>query len=72
MDAAGNFIVAWMSLTQDGSSYGIYAKQFTTASGRIDGATVTIANLLDGGDELLTVDTTGTAITATYAAAVLP
>ena len=30
------------------------------------GATITITNLLDGADEVLTVDTTGTAITAAY------
>jgi len=27
-DAAGNFVVAWQSYTQDGSAYGIYAQRF--------------------------------------------
>jgi len=29
MDAAGDFVVAWASLNQDGSSYGIYAQRYT-------------------------------------------
>lgn len=31
MDAAGNFVVAWDSLTQEGSSYGVYARRFSAA-----------------------------------------
>ena len=28
MDAAGNFVVAWQSINQDGSTWGVYARQF--------------------------------------------
>jgi hypothetical protein len=31
MDAAGNFVVTWMSLGQDGSGYGIYAQRYNAA-----------------------------------------
>ncbi|MFO0867367.1 MAG: calcium-binding protein [Pirellulales bacterium] len=29
LDAAGNFVVAWQSINQDGSTWGVYARQFT-------------------------------------------
>lgn len=28
MDATGNFVVAWQSINQDGSTFGVYARQF--------------------------------------------
>jgi hypothetical protein len=28
LDAAGNFVVAWQSINQDGSTWGVYARQF--------------------------------------------
>lgn len=31
MDLAGNFVIAWQSLLQDGSGWGIYAQQFDAA-----------------------------------------
>jgi hypothetical protein len=31
IDNAGNFVIAWHSLTQDGNSYGVYAKRYTAA-----------------------------------------
>jgi hypothetical protein len=31
MDSTGDFVVAWQSLSQDGSSYGVYAQQFNSA-----------------------------------------
>jgi hypothetical protein len=31
MDASGDFVVAWQSLNQDGSSYGIYAQPYNAA-----------------------------------------
>jgi len=31
MDSAGDFVVAWMSLAQDGSGYGIYAQRYNPA-----------------------------------------
>ena len=31
MDAAGDFVVAWESLNQDGSGYGIYSQRYTAA-----------------------------------------
>jgi hypothetical protein len=37
MDAAGNFVVAWESLNQDGSSWGIFAQRYD-ASGAAQGA----------------------------------
>src|SRR6185436_11311191 len=30
-DAGGGFVVAWESLDQDGSNYGVYARRFTKA-----------------------------------------
>jgi hypothetical protein len=36
MDADGDFVVAWESLDQDGSSYGVYAKRYN-ASGIVQG-----------------------------------
>jgi hypothetical protein len=37
MDGAGNFLVAWESAFQDGSSYGVYAQRFS-AAGAAQGA----------------------------------
>jgi hypothetical protein len=37
MDSAGDFVVAWQSYGQDGSSYGIYAKRYN-AAGVVQGA----------------------------------
>lgn len=31
MDTAGDFVISWMSETQDGSSYGIYAQRYNAA-----------------------------------------
>jgi Ca2+-binding RTX toxin-like protein len=31
MDAAGNFVISWSSLGQDGSSYGIYAQRYNSS-----------------------------------------
>jgi hypothetical protein len=31
MDRAGNFLIAWHSLAQDGNSYGVYAKRYNAA-----------------------------------------
>src|SRR5678809_401171 len=31
MDAAGDFVVAWVSNDQDGSDYGVYARRFDAA-----------------------------------------
>src|SRR5205823_4737941 len=31
VDAAGNFVVAWQSLGQDGSGYGVYAQRYSAA-----------------------------------------
>jgi hypothetical protein len=31
MDSDGDFVVAWQSISQDGSSYGIYAQQYNSA-----------------------------------------
>ena len=33
MDAAGDFVVTWASFGQDGSGYGIYARQYNAAGG---------------------------------------
>lgn len=31
MDAAGDFVIAWQSYTQDGSNYGVYAQRYNAA-----------------------------------------
>jgi hypothetical protein len=31
MDAAGDFVVAWDSFGQDGSSYGVFSKKYKVA-----------------------------------------
>ena len=46
IDAAGDFLVAWTSDGQDGSSYGIYAQRFTHAG------------IAQGGEFLVNTDTT--------------
>lgn len=37
LDAAGDFVVTWMSYAQDGSGYGIYAQRYTS-TGTADGS----------------------------------
>ena len=37
MDAAGGFAVAWSSLLQDGSGYGVYARRFNAAGAALGG-----------------------------------
>ena len=36
-DAAGNFVVAWQSANQDGSSWGIYARRFASTGQSLGG-----------------------------------
>jgi len=50
MDAGGNFVVSWSSLNQDGSSYGIYTRQYDntgTALTTESRATTTTTNVQD-------------------------
>ena len=68
----------WRQLRFSGSQFDHWAidnVEITTigtgGDGNLDSATVTIANLLDGPDEVLAVDTSGTGITASYASGVL-
>ncbi len=37
MNAAGDFLIAWHSYQQDGSSYGVYGQRFASAGGRVGG-----------------------------------
>jgi hypothetical protein len=37
MDAAGNFVITWSSYGQDGSGWGVYAQQYTTAGIAVGG-----------------------------------
>ncbi len=55
MNAAGDFIVAWSSASQDGSGNGIYSQQFDSAGTRI------------GGEVLVNTTTTNEQIDATVA-----
>ena len=41
MDAAGDFVIAWQSNTQDGSQYGIFAQRYTPSQLTIDGTAQT-------------------------------
>ena len=40
MDAAGNFVVTWSSLNQDGSGYGIYGQRFDANGNTVGGESV--------------------------------
>ena len=42
MDAAGDFVIAWMSSGQDGSSYGIYSQRYIATAGP------TVVSVLEG------------------------
>jgi Ca2+-binding RTX toxin-like protein len=63
------------SYTEDDGAIAIVATDALTItdenSANLTGAVITITNLLDGVDEVLTVDTTGTSITASYTNGVL-
>jgi VCBS repeat-containing protein len=56
MDAAGDFVVGWMSQGQDGSGYGVYAQRYVHSP---DAAGPIVAQVLDGdrlinaGDQLV-------------------
>ena len=74
MTGTGDYVVAWNSDGQDGSSLGVFAQRmqggFQTAPD-IDHASIAITNPLDGDNETLAANTAGTNITASYAAGVL-
>ena len=36
MDSAGDFVVAWQSYGEGGSSYGVYAQRYTAAGAALD------------------------------------
>lgn len=61
----GDFLTVWQNEPAPGERE-VFGRYFRSATGLIDIATVTIANRLDGANELLTADTSGTAITADY------
>lgn len=48
MDADGDFIIAWQSLNQDGSGYGVYAQRYTRAGELVDGRDEIQLITLDG------------------------
>src|SRR5687768_11858522 len=49
MDAGGDAVIAWTSLGQDGSSYGLYAQRFNQVP---DVAGATVSDVLIGGDHV--------------------
>ncbi|TWU35785.1 FG-GAP repeat protein [Novipirellula aureliae] len=61
----GDFLTVWLNEPAPGERE-VFGRYFRSASGLIDKATVSITNPLDGTDEVLTVDTSGTAIAAEY------
>ena len=78
IDPSGNFVVVWSSFSQDGSGYGIFGQRYSgpaaggagaAGAAGVESGSITITNLLDGTDESLAVDTTGTNISALYNAA---
>jgi hypothetical protein len=36
-DSSGNFVVAWVSFSQDGSGYGVYAQRYSSDGSAVDG-----------------------------------
>ena len=50
---AGDFVVTWQSLAQDGSSYGVYAKVFSTRSQVLEGGAGEDELSGGGGDDLI-------------------
>ncbi|WP_230182820.1 DUF4347 domain-containing protein, partial [Aquabacterium sp. CECT 9606] len=66
MDANGNFVVAWRSVTQDGSGYGVYAQRYN-ASGVAQGSEFRV-NTYTTSDQFypaIAMNTTGFVITWT-------
>jgi hypothetical protein len=65
MDAAGDFIVAWMSKGQDGSGYGVYAQRYN-AAGEPQGAEFRVNTYTTGDqfDPSVAMDTDGDFIVA--------
>lgn len=61
----GDFLTVWLNEPAPGERE-VFGRYFRSATGLIDKATVTITNRLDGANELLTVDTSGTSIVADY------
>ncbi|MCG2682221.1 MAG: S1 family peptidase, partial [Planctomycetales bacterium] len=49
MDADGDFVVAWQSLDQDGSGYGIYAKRYSNTGAVVNGSDETQQIIFSGG-----------------------
>jgi hypothetical protein len=63
MDSTGNFTITWQSNGQDGSGWGIYAQQFTSAGAKYGNETV--VNTTTSGDQQfasITMTATGQAV----------
>ena len=66
LDAAGNFVVAWESVGQDGDGYGVYARRYS-AAGVAQGAEFVVnAHTVGGqGDAAVAVDADGAMLVCT-------
>ncbi|MBI1345433.1 hypothetical protein GC163_04010 [bacterium] len=64
MDADGDFVIAWMSYQQDGSSYGIFAQRYGSADNTAPTVTDVLVNgqSLDANGQLLTSPATMTVV----------
>jgi hypothetical protein len=64
MDAAGDFMITWQSMDQDGSGYGIYAQRYNPAGEVLDGINeaqiISLIGRPEGTFKLKWVDASGT------------
>ena len=68
-DAAGNFVVAWQSYSQDGSGYGVFAQRFSASGPALGGEfRVNTQTVSDQSRPAVTVDASGNFVVAWQAA----
>ncbi|QDU30673.1 Bifunctional hemolysin/adenylate cyclase precursor [Anatilimnocola aggregata] len=66
MDAAGNFVVAWQSINQDGGTWGVYARQFLASKSPVQPTEFQVNQITEGLQRLvgLGVDAAGNFVIA--------